>query len=161
KESNRTGADTYTTSVFQQLNPVLELLIFISLIIYLYKSHRLIENFYRRLLAATALLWISWIAYAAVDYFGYRNQLGVHVYYPFYIFFVAIIIWTAAAAFLKPQAALLVQSAPAIKALPSIESRQKGVWLKKQVESNYYYRDPELSLTSLAEKLGLTTHELS
>jgi len=178
-ESNRTGAETFAMSAFHLLNPVLQLLIFISLITYLYKSHELIENFYRRLqpilmdcsrlefrwlrrlLAATALLWVLWIAYAAVDYFGYRGQSGVHVYYPFYIFFVAIIIWTAAAAFLKPQAALLVQTAPVIKLSPTNELKQKGAWLKRMIIENRYYEDPELSLGSLAEKLGIHTHELS
>ena len=178
-ESRRTGAATYATHTFALLNPPLQLLIFISLITYLYKSHKLIENFYRRLqpvlmdrsrlgfrwlrrlLAATALLWVLWIAYAAVDYFGYRNQLGVHVYYPFYIFFVAIIIWTAAAAFLKPQAGLMAQASPAVKPSPSAELKQKGTWLKNAIKQNRYYLDPELSLSSLAEKLGLTTHELS
>jgi putative ABC transport system permease protein len=46
----------------------------------------------RRLLSAAALLWLVWIVYAAVDYFGHRNQLGKHVYYPFFIFFAVIII---------------------------------------------------------------------
>jgi AraC-like DNA-binding protein len=41
------------------------------------------------------------------------------------------------------------------------ELKQKGIWLKKVVKENYYYQDPELSLVSLAGKLGLTTHELS
>jgi len=90
-KSNRTGAATYATSVFQQINPALQVLISISLITYLYKSHVLIESFHkrlqpvlmdrsrleyrwlRRLLAATGLLWISWILYAAVDHWGYRN----------------------------------------------------------------------------------------
>ncbi|HWB27282.1 MAG TPA: hypothetical protein VG738_17520, partial [Chitinophagaceae bacterium] len=90
---------------FQQLNPVLQLLVFISIITYLYLSYKLILHFYsrqpivmmdrsrlefrwlRRLLAATALLWILWIGSAAVDYFGYHNQLGLQIYYPFYIFF--------------------------------------------------------------------------
>ncbi len=179
RESGRTGAATYTTLAFQQLNLVLQLLIFISLIIYLYKSHRLIENFYRRLqpvlmdrsrlefrwlrrlMAATALLWVLWIVYAAVEYWGYRNQSGVHGYYLFYIFFAVIIIWTAVAAFLKPQAALLIQTVPAIKPPPSSELKQKAHWLKMMVKENRYYQDPELSLNSLAEKLDLTPHELS
>jgi putative ABC transport system permease protein len=178
-EGIRTGAATYATSTFQQLNPVLQLLIFISIITYLYRSHKLIQNFYRRLkpvlmdrflsefrwldrlLATTGLLWTVWITYAAVDYFGYHNQLGVHVYYPFYIFFAVIIIWTAAAAFLKPLAVKLAQQTPILKPLPPTELREKGIWLKKIVKENHYYQDPELSLSSLAEKLGLTTHELS
>ncbi|HEY9002769.1 MAG TPA: ABC transporter permease [Mucilaginibacter sp.] len=179
KEGIRTGTATYATPIFQQLNPVLQLLIFISIITYLYQSYRLIQNFYRRLqpvlmdrsllefrwlrrlLAATALLWLLWIAYAAVDYFGYRNQLGVHLYYPFYIFFAVIIIWTAMAAFLKPRAGMMIQSQPAIKPSPAAELREKGAWLKKAMETNLYYQDPELSINSLAEKLGLSSRELS
>jgi len=161
------------------LNPVLQLLVFISIITYLYFAHRLIQNFYRRLqpvmmdrsllefrwlrrlLAITALLWLLWIGYAAVDYFGYRYQLGIQVYYPFYILFAVIIIWTAAAAFLRPQGGLMVQTTTAPKSSAPIELREKGTWLKKVMEANLYYQDPELSLSSLAEKLSLTTHELS
>ncbi|MES1219331.1 MAG: ABC transporter permease, partial [Bacteroidota bacterium] len=162
-----------------ELNPVLQLLIFISIITYLHLSDRLIQNFYRRLqpvlmdrpllefrwlrrlLAATGLLWLLWLFCAAVDYFGYRNQLGVQVYYPFYIFFVVIIIWTAAAAFLKPQAAVIAQSAPSSKPPVPAELRAKGSWLKRAMEANPYYQDPDLSLSSLAEKLSLSPHELS
>jgi len=179
KESIRTGAVTHATTTFQLFNPIVQLFIFISIITYLYRCHKLINNFYRRLqpvlmdrsllefrwlrrlLAATALLWVLWIACATVDYFGYRNQLGIHVYYPFYIFFTVIIIWTAAAAFLRPQAGLMVQPPAALKSSLPVEFREKGRWLKKAMEANRYYQDPELSLVSLAEKLGLTTHELS
>ncbi|MBS1527846.1 MAG: hypothetical protein JST19_19535, partial [Bacteroidetes bacterium] len=84
RESMRTGAATYVTSAAQLLNPVLQLLVFISVITYLYLSHKLIQKFYRglqpvlmdrpllefrwlqRLLVATALLWVLWIGYAAV-----------------------------------------------------------------------------------------------
>jgi len=179
RESTKTGAATYATATFHLLNPILQLLIFISIIIYLYRSHKVIQNFYRRLqpvlmdrsllefrwlrrlLAATALLWLLWIAYAAVDYFGYRNQLGIHVYYPFYIFFAVIIIWTAAAAFLRPQAGMLSRQSPPLKPPAPTELREKGTWLKKAMEANLYYQDPELSLSSLAEKLGMSPHELS
>ena len=161
------------------LNPVLQLLVFISIIIYLYRSHRLIQNFYRRLqpvlmdrsllefrwlrrlLAATALLWLLWIAYAAVDYFGYRNQLGIQVYYPFYIIFAVIIIWTAAAAFLKPPGGLIVQNIVVAKPVPPAKLRGKGAWLKKAMEAGKFHQDPELSLSSLAEKLDIYPHELS
>ncbi len=178
-ESTRTGAATYDTTAFQLLNPVLQLLIFISIITYLHRSRRLIQNFYRRLqpvmmdrsllefrwlrrlLAATALLWLLWIAYATVDYFGYSNQLGIQVYYPFYIFFAVILIWTAMAAFLEHQAGPVVQQSPAYRPPAPAELRGKGAWLKRAMEANQYHEDPELSLTSLGEKLGLTTHELS
>jgi len=179
KESIRTGAAIDNTSTFQLLNPVLQLLIFTSIITYLYRSHQLIQNFYRRLqpvlmdrsllefrwlrtlLTATALLWSLWIAYAVVDYFGYRSQLGIHVYYPLYIFFAVIIIWTATAAFLRPQVGTMVKPGATPKPPAPAELREKGIWLKKAMDANLYYQDPELSLGSLAEKLELTTHELS
>ncbi|HTD42163.1 MAG TPA: ABC transporter permease, partial [Mucilaginibacter sp.] len=179
KESAKTGVATYDTSIFQQLNPVLQLLIFISIITYLHRAHKLINNFYRRLqpvlmdrsrlefrwlrrlLAATALLWLLWIVDAIVDYFGYRNQLGIHVYYPFYIFFAVIIIWTAAAAFLRPQAGVTAQPSPAFKPSAPTELREKGAWLKRAIETNQYYQDAELSLSALAEKLDIHPHELS
>ncbi|MFI5159852.1 MAG: ABC transporter permease [Sphingobacteriales bacterium] len=179
RQSIPTGVPTYATPVFQLLNAILQLLIFISIIIYLYRSHKLIQSFYRRLqpvlmdrsllefrwlhrlLTATALLWFFWIAYAAVDYFGYRDQLGIHVYYPFYIFFAVIIIWTAAAAFLRPQTQLMIQPPVAPKPSAPAELREKGTWLKKMMEANNYYQDQELTLSSLAEKLGIHPHELS
>lgn len=179
KESIRTGVATYATTVFQQLNPVLQLLIFISIITYLYQSYKLIQNFYRRLqpvlmdrsrlefrwlcrlLGATAFLWLLWITYAAVDYLGYSNQLGIHVYYPFYIFFVAIIIWTATAAFLRPQAGITAQPSATPRPILSIEAREKGAWLKRQMEAQEHYRDAELSLASLAKKLQMPSRELS
>ncbi|HEX3387226.1 MAG TPA: ABC transporter permease, partial [Mucilaginibacter sp.] len=42
-----------------------------------------------------------------------------------------------------------------------LEMKGKAAWLKRVMETNRYYQDPELSLGSLAEKLNLTTHELS
>src|SRR6185437_7192794 len=144
---------------FVPLNLLLQLLIFVSIITYLYRSYQLINNFYRRLqpvlmdrsrlefrwlrrlLAATALLWFLWIAYAAVDYFGYSNQLGIHGYYPFYIFFAVIIIWTAMAAFLRPQAGAIARQSPILKPSPPAELRGKGAWLKKEMQANRYYQD--------------------
>ena len=179
KESAKTGAATFLTHTFQQFNLLLQLLIFISVVSYLYQSYKLIERFYsrlqpvmmdrsrlefrwlRRLLAATALLWLLWMFCAAVNYIGYRNQLGMRVYYPFYIFFVVMIIWTAAAAFLKPQAAMMAQAAIPLNPSVPAELRAKGARLKKAMEANQYYQDPELSLSSLAEKLGLHPNELS
>ena len=179
RESAKTGAATYATHTFQQLNPVLQLLIFISVITYLFQSYKLIERFYsrlqpvmmdrsrlefrwlRRLIAATTLLWFLWLFCAVVDFFGYGNRLGIQVYYPFYIFFVVIIIWTAIAAFLKPQAAMTAQAAPSFKPSPPIELLEKGRWLAREMQANLYYQGPELSLNSLAEKLGLHPHDLS
>ncbi|HVS93380.1 MAG TPA: ABC transporter permease [Mucilaginibacter sp.] len=149
--------------------PILQILIFTSVIVYLYLANRLIQKFYkglqpvlmdrsllefrwlRRLLGATALLWVLWIV----------SESGLPVYGSVYIFFAVMVIWTAAAAFLRPHARLTVQPALVPKPLPPIEIKGKATWLKKAMEANRYYLDPELSLSSLAEKLGMQPHELS
>ena len=64
KESARTGAATYVTHTFQQLNPVLQLLVFTSIITYLRLSGKLIQKFYRRLqpvLMDRPLLEFRWL----------------------------------------------------------------------------------------------------
>jgi len=160
-------------------NPVLPFLAFISVITYLYCSHRLIERFYRRqkfnggdryryelrwlhkLLAGFGLLWLLWIPYTAVGYFYYHHQLNVQVYYTFYLGVAAMMIWIAAAAYLRPEVGVPVVTPAFLKPILPAELKQKGAWLKNAMKTNLYYQDPELSLTSLAEKLELTTHELS
>jgi putative ABC transport system permease protein len=178
-ESIKTGTPTYDTTAFRQLNPVLQLLALVSVIIYLYLSHRLIGRFYqqlkftggdryrhelrwlRNLLICLGLLWILWIPLVAVDYFYYNYQLGVQAYYPLYLFLAIMVIWMAARAFLRPEINELSEALPILKPLPPTELKKKSIWLKKVVKENRYYQDPELSLSSLAEKLELTTHELS
>jgi putative ABC transport system permease protein len=91
KESIRTGAATYHTLTFQQLNPVLQLLAFISVSTYLCASHRQIERFYRglkfnggdryryelrwlhRLLRGFGLLWLLCRDSCAADSTGDRE----------------------------------------------------------------------------------------
>ena len=178
-ESIKTGASTYDTLTFQRLNPVLQLLAFISVIIYLYRCYKLIENFYQQLkfnggdryrhelrwlhnlLTGFGLLWLLWIPFIAVDYFYYNYQLGVQTYYSLYLLLISTIIWMAARAFLRPEIGIPGDTVSILKPLPPAELKQKGIWLKKVVKETRYYQDPELSLRSLAEKLDLHTHELS
>ena len=157
-------------------NPVLPLVTFISVITYLYFCHRLIERFYRRqqftggdryrfelrwlyrLLTGFALLWLFWIPLTVSAYF---YHLGARVYSPFYICVAAMLIWIGAVVHLRPDYGELADARPVLK--PSLPAgiKQKGTWLKRSVQQNRYYEDPELTLASLAEKLGLHTHELS
>jgi putative ABC transport system permease protein len=178
-DSIKTGAATYETSAFQQLNPVLQLLAFVSVSVYLYQSHKLIGRFYRRLkfngndryryelrwlhrlLAGFGLLWLLWVSFTAADYFYYHNQLSIHAYYPLYLLLAAMMIWMAVVAFLRQKAGVLVETPPFLKPPLPAEMKQRGIWLKKAVKAGLYYQDPELSLNSLAEKLGLGPHELS
>lgn len=178
KESLRTGAETYHTQTFQQLNPVLSLLAFSSVIIYLYASHRLIEHFYRRLkfiegdrhrtglrwlhnlLIVFAMFWLLWIPFTAADHL-YYHQLNIHVYYPLYLLLAVFIIRMAVVAFLRPQVIIPVKTPSYSKSSQTSELRQKGIWLKKAMATGQYYLDPELNLRSLAEKLELHPNELS
>jgi len=179
RESIRTGAATYDTLTFQQLSPALQLLAFISVIIYLYWSYRRIQDFYQRrkfngndryrnelrwlhrLLTGFGLLWLLWIPFTAVDYFYYHYQLGLHAYYPLYLLLAITTIRVTAVAFLRPEAGTLFAPAPSLKPPLPVEIKQRGIWLKRAVQTGLYYQDPELSLSALAEKLELTTHELS
>ncbi|HZY35511.1 MAG TPA: ABC transporter permease, partial [Mucilaginibacter sp.] len=179
KESIRTSTATYDTLPFHQLHPILQLLAFASVIIYLYLADRLIGQFYRRLkfnwgdryrcelrwlhrlLMGFCLLWLLWIPFTSVDYFYYHYQLSIHAYYPLYLLLAVTAIWMAAAAFLRQEAGPLVAQAPSLKPPLPVEMKQRGIWLTKAVQAGRYYQDPELSLTSLAENLELTTHELS
>lgn len=114
-----------------------------------------------RLLMGLGLLWLLWIPYTAVDYFYYHYQLGTHAYYPLYILLAIIFIRIAIVSFLRPEVEVAVHAPFVSRPLQPAELKQKGTWLRKVVKENCYYQDPELSLGSLAEKLGLTTHELS
>jgi putative ABC transport system permease protein len=179
RDSIKTGAATYETPTFRQLNPVLQLLAFVSVIIYLYLSHRLIGRFYRRLkfnggdrylyelrwlhslLKCFGLLWLLWIPFTAADYLYYHYQLSAHAYYPLYLLLAVMTIWMAAIAFLRQEPGGLVETPPFLKPPLPAEMKQRGVWLKKAMKAGLYYQDPELSLSSLAEKLKLGPHELS
>ncbi|MCR8556753.1 ABC transporter permease [Mucilaginibacter sp. BJC16-A38] len=178
-ESIKTGAATYDTPIFQQLNSVLQLLTFISVCAYLYLSYSLIERFYKRLkfsggdryryefwwlhrlLRSFGLLWLLWIPYTAIDYFGYHYRPGIHAYYPLYLLLAGMVIWIAAAAYVRALAGGPAETPAFIKPLLPTELKQKGTWLKQVMKANPYYQDPELNLNSLADKLGLTPHELS
>ncbi|MEO3402543.1 ABC transporter permease [Mucilaginibacter sp. CAU 1740] len=178
-ESSETGKATYDTLIYQQINPVLQVLVFISAIIYLYASHKQIENFYHRIkfingdryryqmkwlhqqLGGLGILWLCWVLFAVAGCFFYPTQLGLHAWYPFYLFLAILTIGTAGTAFLRPEAALQPITPPVYKPAPPEESKQKGTWLKKVLKANQYYQDPELNLRSLAEKLDLHPNELS
>jgi len=179
-QSVSTGTATYDTPIFRQANPVLNMVAFISVVAYLYISFRLIESYYRelkfnsvndrycnqmrwlhRLIKALGVLWLLWLPFAAADYFYFHYRLGINAYYPLYLLLAGMMIWIAATVHSKPGTSVIVQASPVLKAPISAELRQKGTWLRKAMEANRYYHDAELNLTSLAEKLRLTVHELS
>lgn len=158
RESIRTGAATYDTLIFKQLNPILLLLAAISVITYLYLSHQLIERFYQmqkfndrsdryrfglrwlhRLLVAFGFFWLLWILLLVVDYFYFHQKLDVRVYYPLYLLLAAMMIRIAAEALSRPEVALPAP-APAVSKLPPAAAlKQQGIWLKKAVEVIPFY----------------------
>ena len=178
KESIRTGSATYETQAFHQLNPVLQLLTFISVIIYLYRSFRLIECFYKslkfndlsdryrnelrwlgRILKVFGLLWLLLIPLSAIDYFYY--PLDTQTYYPLYLFLAAVLIWIAVKSLFRPDAVVPTPALPVFKLLSPAALKQKGVWLKKAMDAGLFYQDANLSISSLAEALDTQPRELS
>ncbi len=67
----------------------------------------------------------------------------------------------AAVALLRPEISADARCAFAFKTITTGGIESKRHLAKKVVKDERYYQDPELSLSSLAEKLDLTTHELS
>jgi putative ABC transport system permease protein len=161
------------------INAIIQLLFFASIISYLQISRSLIKRFYRgsqlvlmdrsllkfrwlkRLLTATVFLCLLWFAYAAFLYFYDRKESGTEVYDLFYILFVVVAIGTSAAALLQSAPGMEMVPIPSPKPLVPAELKEKSVWLKKELESKLFYQDPELSLASLAEALAMHPHELS
>jgi len=162
-----------------QLDALLQTATFISVGVYLYLSHLLIKRFYEgqkfdagdryRLglrwlqiqLKGFGLLWLLWIIFTAAAYFFYHGKLGVYTWHPLYLLLSFTALVTSAVTYLRPELNLKEGTAFPVKPLLPADLKQKGIWLKRMVKENRYYQDPELTLSSLAEKLNLTTHELS
>jgi len=170
----------YHTVASQQMSAIVQLAAFISVAIYLYYSFKLIERFYRRmkfdelsdryryelrwlnrLLMGFVLLCVLFIPFTAADIFYYHHQLDSGAYYPLYAFLGIVMVWKAAAGYLQPDVVAPLIPASSSKQQVPAALKQKGVWLKRVMEANLFYRDAELSLNSLAEKLNLAPHELS
>ncbi|HEX3383673.1 MAG TPA: hypothetical protein VHS53_00725, partial [Mucilaginibacter sp.] len=178
-ESKRTGVPTYDTLTFQRLDPILQLLVFVSVGIYLLYSYKLINRYYRRMkfyggdryhqglrwlhniLTGISMLWISGVFFSGMDYFYYHRTLSIHAYYPIYLLLGFGAIWIAALVHTRPDVCVVTDVPRPLKTLLPADLKQKGVWLRKVTKENLYYQDPDLSLTSLAEKLSISPHELS
>jgi putative ABC transport system permease protein len=178
-ESVKKGVAIYNMAVPQQLNFMLQVMTCISVFGYLYGCHRLIERFYNnqkfnegdryryefrwlhRWLTGFGVLWLLGATYAAVAYFYYHQQLGLHACYWWYILMATMAIWMAAVAHGRPEPGVAIEVSAGSGPFTVTELKQKGAWLKKTMKAGQYYLDAELSLSSLAEKLGMPPHELS
>lgn len=175
----KAGAINYKSPVFQVLASGLHVLAFISVIVYLYRCGILIQNFYREikfnggdrylyelrwlqnLLAGFGLIWLLWIPFTVADYCFYHHELSVQAYYPIYFLSMSALIYMAAKVFLRQEIEVKATAVLNLTPLLASDLKQKGIWLKRIVEENRYYQDPELNLSSLAEKAGISAHELS
>jgi len=160
------------------LNTVIQFLVFISVCAYWYAAQKLINDFsltlkfkggdrYRlklrrlqHLLTGFAFLWSLWIAFYITACFYHDNQ-STHLFYPLYLLLAASAIGTAGMVILNPEINA-PEDEPCFLKPPSPDTfKQRAGWLKQMMRKGAYYQDPDLSLPTLAEKLGLTTHELS
>ncbi|WPU91414.1 ABC transporter permease [Mucilaginibacter sabulilitoris] len=159
-------------------NMAFRLLVFISVCVYWYAAHKMIKDFFGRLkfnggdryrlklqwlnnlLTGFAILWLSWIPFTIIGFLNHNNQT-TPVFYPLCLLLAVLAIGAAGMVILRPEINSPADEPYFLKLTSPDESRHKATWLKNMVKIDAYYKDPELSLTSLAEKLGLTTHELS
>lgn len=179
KESLKTGAPSYNSLLFQQLNPVLQLMAFISVIVYLYASQELINDFYKRQkfneltdryryelrwlqrsLLSFGIVWLLWVPLTAVNYFLKLNHFIFFTYDSLYLLSGGMMIRMAASAFSRLNVEAPAAAQPVKPLLPA-DLKQKGYWLNEIMIANHYYRDADLSLRSLAETLKINANELS
>lgn len=133
-------------------------LIVISVILYLYLSHRLIEQFYRRL--RPVLMDKPRFAFRRLDralillgLFCGSSLFGD----PFFLTIAGAMIAMAVEALLKPDSIIRLNS----PITDRWDARDKGQRLKEAVAVNRLYEDAELTLTTLAAKLKIPPHDLS
>jgi ABC-type antimicrobial peptide transport system permease subunit/AraC-like DNA-binding protein len=172
------GMNFYHISKLPWLNTVFQILLFIGVCAYLYAARRLIKNFSRglkfnagdryrlklrrlsKLLTGFAFVWVLWIPLFIIAYLRH-DSYSAQIYYPLYLLLAATAIGMAGMVILRPETNSPADEPYFLKLYAPDEFKHKVSWLKKMVKDHAYYKDPELSLTSLAEKLGLTTHDLS
>ena len=133
-------------------------LVLSSVIIYLYLSHRLIEDFYRRL--QPVLMDRPRFAFGRLDkallLLGLVCGLSL-LGDPFCLMLAVAGIAMALEALLKPDAGVRLTT----PITDRTDAREKGRRLKETVAVNRLYEDPELTLTTLAIKLKVQPHDLS
>src|SRR5579859_2763745 len=133
-------------------------LVLLSVILYLYLSHRLIEGFYSRL--RPVLMDRPRFAFRRLDrallLLGLCCVLSLFGD-PFYLTIALMLIGMAAEAMLTPDNDVQLT----MPLTDRSDARDKGRRLKEAVAANRLYEDAELTLTTLAVKLKIHPHDLS
>ncbi|XHR97313.1 hypothetical protein ACFJIV_12040 [Mucilaginibacter sp. UC70_90] len=168
-----------TKESLKPLHPGLLLPAFCSVMIYLYFSAGLIELFYRRQpfnpmndryrvemrwlrnwLFQFGALWSLWIPYAAQQAYSARPWV-VESGHGLLLLLACLLMRLGLKTLFKENKEATVSPQAAPKPLAPAVLKQKGSWLKRTMESNLYYRDPDLTLRSLAETLHINPNDLS
>jgi putative ABC transport system permease protein len=133
-------------------------LVLVSVIIYLYLAHRLIEGFYRRL--QPVLMDRPRYAFRLVDrallLLGLACVLTLFSD-TFYLAAAFVLMGIAVKVILKPDSNLQLTMPITDKA----NVKEKGRRLKEAIAANRLYEDAELTLATLAEQLKIHPHDLS
>ena len=133
-------------------------LVSVSILVYLYLSHRVIQQFYDRMQP----IWMdrSHLAFRRLEAFLFLLAFSVllALFSPvFLLASAAVLIVMAAQLILKPG----IFTATAQPKMIAADLREKSRWLKQTVKERRLHEDPELTLPSLAAKLTVPVHELS
>ncbi len=132
------------------------------------EEHRIswVRNFLLAL-AATLLLWIALVLFdRLVAKLNYFHQ------FPFYVWLGLLVYYLGTEGYrhaahryppwdVDPQAAVTVTPNAPSPARPGIDWRERGARWHNKLKQEEWWRDPELSLDSLARKLGTNTSDLS
>ncbi|UOE51072.1 ABC transporter permease [Mucilaginibacter sp. SMC90] len=133
-------------------------LVSVSILVYLYLSHRAVQQFYNRM--QPILMDRPRFAFRRLETF-------------LYLFAFSVLLWLFSEAFVVTSAAVLVVMAAQVIVKPGAviatpqpnrnrdDLREKGRWLKQTVKERRLYEDPELNLPALAAELTVPVHELS
>lgn len=108
----------------------------------------------------TALVWIGLLGLTFTLVSGYNGYTATAqlVSWGYLLVMVA---FTGMASQCLLNASSPVVMVPVRKSPLTADLKQKAAWLRNEIKTKRIYEDPELTLTSLAGRLGLTTHELS
>ncbi|WP_282086999.1 helix-turn-helix domain-containing protein [Aquimarina algiphila] len=174
-ESIHKEIPNYDTITFLVSSPLLQLAAIVSVLLYSFYALKSIKNYHQwvknnysndhkyylgwlyRLLIIFAILWFLWVPYTFIDYFVFDYSLGVVHYYPLYILMAIVTIWISAEAFLRPEIILLEDREKPLEKnnIPSKEIIEQAKWLKIQMETNLFFLNSELTLSTLAKELDI------
>ncbi|MDB5145633.1 MAG: ABC-type antimicrobial peptide transport system, permease component, partial [Mucilaginibacter sp.] len=133
-------------------------LVLISVVIYLYLSHRLIQHFYNRL--QPVLMDRPRFAFRRLD-----NTLHLLAFLCILWLFNDVLSFTVAFVLIGIAAEVMLKLDSSTQLATPVtdryDAKEKSRRLKEAVAANRFYEDAELTLTTLALKLNLHPHDLS